>query len=301
MVFFLLSFFFWGLQSLQEVREVKIRIPIQFAELNSTLSITNDLPTYLTATLSDKGTNLYSYYRHRKDLTLHMNALDYYNKQDVSEIPLSDLESLIRNKVLNSTQVLRINPERIKLYFARKQAVEVPIRLISKLNFAPQHQLTESPRIHPKTVQVFAPASLIGKLKFVETEVLHLSDLKDTTEVSVALKPIPGVRFANNTIGVRLFVEEFTERSFSIPVNASGFPANSSLLAFPSKVTVKFFIGLSAYNKVAPSDFEAVVRYSELIRSSNNQCEVHLSKVPTNVQNVHIQPKTVECLVEKSH
>lgn len=300
LVFFLLSFFFWGLQSLQEVREVSLRIPIKYTELSTTLSVTNDLPTYLTVTLSDKGTNLYSYYRHRKDLTLHVNVLDYYNKQDVSEIPLAEMESMIRKKVLNSTQVLRINPERIKLYFARKQAVEVPIRLISTLSFTPQHQLSDTPRINPKSVKVFAPASLIGKIKFVETEVLKLADLKDTTEVSVALKPIPGLRFATNTINVSLFVEEYTERSFTIPVIASGFPEGSALLAFPSKVTVTFFIGLSAYNSIKASDFEAVVRYSELMSSSSNQCVVHLTQVPARVQNLRIQPAKVECLIEKN-
>lgn len=300
LVFFFLSLLFWWLQSLQEVREVDLRVPIEYSELTTTVSITNDLPKYLTVTLSDKGTNLYYYYRHRKDLTLHLNLMNYYSKQDIGKISISELESQLRRKVMSTTQVLRIAPESIELYFAMKKAKELPIKLNSKLSFAMQHQLADAPDIFPSTVKVFAPESIINTLQYIETETLRLNDLKDSTQVTLALKAIPGVRFETKEVKVTISVEEYTERTFTIPIVAQGFPEGSSLLAFPSKVNVTFFVGLTSYSKLRPNNFEAVVNYKDFMNSSSNQCAVRLIKQPSAIQNVRIQPNTVECLVEKN-
>jgi hypothetical protein len=300
LIFLVVSFFFWALQSLQEIREVDVRVPLVFNELSSKVSVTNELPTYLTVTLSDKGTNLYYYYRHRKELFVRLNVLDYYNKQDIGEIPVAVLESMLRKKLMPSTQLLRINPEGIKVYFAQKQSTEIPVRLISDLTFAAQHLLTDTPDIHPATIRVFAPASVLRNIKYIETETLILEGLKDTTLVAVPLKPIPGVRFAAKSVDIRLCVEEFTERSFLLPVTGAGFPAGSSLLAFPSSVKVTFFLGVSVYSMIKPSDFELAIDYKDLMSSKNNLCKIRLVKQPTAVQNIRIQPASVECLLEKN-
>lgn len=300
MIFLVISCFFWLLQSLQEVREVDLRVPVLYSELPPRIAITNELPSYVFVTVRDKGTNLYYYYRHRKALTIRLNVLDYYHKEDIGKIPSSTIESLLREKLMSSTQLIRISPDFIPVFFAPKKAKSIPVRLVSNLDFAAQHLLSDTPYIHPTTVEVFAPASILHGIKQVDTEVLNIEELKDTTLVTVGLKPIKGARFSVNTVEVRLCVEEFTERTFAVPVEGVHFPAGHTLLSFPPTVNVRFFIGLSWYNKVKATDFQAVVDYKDLFSSKDNVCKVRLVKRPEVVQNVRIQPASVECLSEKN-
>lgn len=300
MIFLAISCFFWLLQSLQEVREVDMRVPVRYSELPPRIAITNELPSYVFVTIRDKGTNLYYYYRHRKSLTIQLNVLDYYHKEDIGKIPSSTIESLLREKLMSTTQLVRISPDFIPVFFAPKKAKSLPVRLVSNLNFAAQHLLSDTPYIHPTTVEVYAPASVLRSINKVETEMLNVEELSDTTLVTVALKPIKGARFSVNSVEVRLCVEEFTERTFSIPVEGVNFPAGHTLLSFPATVNVRFFIGLSVYNKIKASDFQAVVDYKDLFTSKNNVCKVRLVKRPEAVQNVRIQPTSVECLSEKN-
>ena len=300
LIFLVISCFFWLLQSLQEVREVDLRVPVLYSELPPRIAITNELPSYVFVTVRDKGTNLYYYYRHRKTLTIRLNVLDYYHKEDIGKIPSSAIESLLREKLMSSTQLIRISPDFIPVFFAPKKAKSIPVRLVSNLDFAAQHLLSDTPYIHPTTVEVFAPSSILRNIKQVDTEVLNIEELKDTTLVTVGLKPIKGARFSVNTVEVRLCVEEFTERTFAVPVEGVNFPAGHTLLSFPPTVNVRFFIGLSWYNKVKASDFQAVVDYKDLFSSKDNVCKVRLVKRPEVVQNVRIQPVSVECLSEKN-
>jgi len=300
LIFFVISGFFWLLQSLQEVREVEMRVPVIYSELPPRISITNELPSYVFVRVRDKGTNLYYYYRHHKGLTIRLNVLDYYHKEDIGKIPASAIESLLREKLMTTTQLIRITPDFIPVFFAPKKAKSIPVRLVSNLTFAAQHLLADTPFIHPTTVEVFAPSSILRSIKQVETEVLTIEELKDTVLVTVALKPIKGARFSVNTVEVRLCVEEFTERTFTIPVEGVNFPPGRSLLSFPPTVNVRFFIGLSVYKKIKASDFQVVVDYKDLFASKNNVSKVHLIKRPEVVQNVRIQPESVECLSEKN-
>jgi len=300
LIFLAISCFFWLLQSLQEVREVEMRVPVIYSELPPRISITNELPSYIFVTVRDKGTNLYYYYRHRKGLTIRLNVLDYYHKEDIGKIPASALESLLREKLMSSTQLIRISPDFIPVFFAPKKAKSIPIHLVSNFNFAAQHLLSDTPFIHPTTVEVFAPASILHAIKQIDTEELSLEDLKDTTLVNIGLKPIKGARYSINSVEVKLCVEEFTERTFSIPVVGVNFPAGRSLLSFPPSVNVRFFLGLSVYNKIKASDFQVVVDYKDLFASKDNVCKVRLVKRPEVVQNIRIQPESVECLSEKN-
>jgi hypothetical protein len=298
-VFLAIACFFWLLQSLQEERECAIQVPLTFTQSNPSVSVTNVLPSAVTVTVRDKGVNLYAYVRHRKSLTIPINIMDYYRKDAVGGISAGALESMIRKKLLPSTQLLRVNPEHLSFYFARKKALEVPVELVSDITLAAQRMYSDTPFVYPSHIRVFAPAGILKRLHRVQTEVLRLENVGDTTEAVVRLKPIQGVRFSTRTVRVRLCVEEFTERSLSVPVVGVDFPKGARVLTFPSTVTVTFFVGLSAYRSVDASDFKVGVRYGEMLHSSKNQCDVRLLEQPSAVQNVRIQPGQVECLLEK--
>jgi hypothetical protein len=299
LIFLFISCFFWVLQSLQEVREVDILVPVTYSNTPLNVSITNPLPKTLTVTLRDKGTLLYYYYRHRKELALHVNVMNWYRKDDIGKVPSSIFEAWLRNKLQPSTQLLRVAPDTISIYFAEKSSKDVPVHLNSAITLGPQRLFSDTPRVQPSMVRLFAPASVLKHIRYVETEALILKKLNDSTLASIKLKPMEGVRFSASNVKVRLCVEEFTEQHFDIPVNGLHFPEGEVLLSFPPKVRVTFFVGLSAYKTTRPDQFELGVEYVRLLKSEKNVQSVLVVKTPANIQNLRIQPKNVECLIEK--
>ncbi|MDD4920920.1 MAG: hypothetical protein PHS30_00420, partial [Bacteroidales bacterium] len=291
--------FFWVLQSLQEVSEVEMDIPISYSEVPVHISVTNKLPKTVKVTLRDKGTNLYYYYRHRRELTIKIDLLDWYRKDAISHIPMSSFDSYLRNRLMSSTQLLRMKPDTISVYFVEKATKIVPIHLNSRVSLSAQHILSDTPVIYPSVIQVYAPKSVLKHLNAVETKLLEIEDLSDSTVFAVKLEPINGVRFTNKTVKVRFNVEEFTEQSLMIPVTGLNFPKGEDLLSFPPSVKVTFFVGLSAYSNITQNDFQLSVDHKKLISSDLKSQKVVLIKSPVNIRNLRIQPEIVDCLIEK--
>ena len=299
LIFIFISCFFWVLQSLQEISEIEMKIPVSYSEMPAHISITNELPKAIKITLRDKGSNLYYYYRHRKELTLHVDLLEWYRKDGVAKIPLSSFDSSLRNRLMSTTQLLNEQPNAIVVYFVEKASKTVPVHLNSRLTLSLQHMLSDAPILYPSKINMYAPFSVLEKLSKVETELLEMENIGDSTIVSLKLVPIEGVHFSTNTVQVRLNIEEFTEKSLMIPVTGLNFPSGEDLLSFPSNVKVTFFVGLSAYYKVSEKDFTIAVDRANLMHSEKISQKVMLTKSPLHIRNLRIQPETVDCLIEK--
>lgn len=300
LIFLLISCFFWVLQSLQEISEFDMDIPVSYSEIPANISITNELPKTVKVTLRDKGTNLYYYYRHRDELTVRLKLMDWYRKDGIAKISSSTIDTYLRNHLMPTTQLLRLKPDVILVYFVEKASKTVPIHLNSRLTLSAQHILSDIPVLYPSKINVYAPVDILANLKQVETECLNLENVSDSTIVILKLLPIEGVRFSSNTVQVKLNIEEFTEKTLVIPVTGSNFLKGENLLSFPPTVKVTFFVGLSSYNKISEKDFEISVDRLNLIHSEKRSQKVMVTKFPKTIRNLRIQPETVDCLIEKN-
>lgn len=299
LIFLLISCFFWVLQSLQDVGEVEIEIPVSYSKVPDNIYITNELPKTLKLTLRDKGTNLYYTYRHRKEMTIHVNLMNWYRKDRIANIPSNSFDTFLRNRLTSTTQLLRISPDTIAIYFVEKASKTVPVHLNSRLSLSSQHFFSKVPALYPSSINISAPADILSKIFQVETELLELENLNDSMDVKIGLQPMEGVRFSTKSIQVKFNVEEFTEQSLSIPVTGLNFPSGQYLLSFPPTVKVTFFVGLSSYKNIKDTDFEISVDHTNLMKSEKRSQKVKLSKYPATIRNIRIQPESVDCLIEK--
>ncbi|MDP4276811.1 MAG: CdaR family protein [Bacteroidota bacterium] len=299
LIFLLVSFFFWMLQSLQEITEFQINIPVEYEEMPDSIIVTNSLPKELAITLRDRGTSLYYYFKHRRSLTVHIDPMDWYRREGLSYVQMGSIESSIRGKLRPTTQLLSVSPDSMVLNYVRKASKTVPVLLHKHITCSPQYFMTSEPDVHPSTIVVYGPQKVLDSLAYIETNLLNVSGLNQTTTYAVSLKKIPYVQFSSRKVFVRIRAEEYTERTFSIPVIGLNFPANEMLLSFPPEVKVSFFVGLSSYESVTVNDFQVAVYFDDLVHSTNKFQKLSLVKSPDFVQNVRIQPESVNCLIEK--
>jgi hypothetical protein len=58
-------------------------------------------------------------------------------------------------------------------------------------------------------------------------------------------------------------------------------------------------VGLDKFNRIHPSDFNAVISYEEYLNNSSDKLGVTLESWPDFVGNVRIAPERVDFLIEK--
>jgi hypothetical protein len=94
-------------------------------------------------------------------------------------------------------------------------------------------------------------------------------------------------------------VDEFTERTITLPVWIHNQPDSSKIRLFPKEVEVSFKIGLSGYTSIKPEDFSLYVSWED-IDEKVSQLKVKVSKAPPVVDNLKIKPEYVEFLIERN-
>lgn len=297
--FLLMSFFFWMLQAFQDTSDYTLKVPLHYETLPAHITITNELPKQVEVRLQDRVSTLYSYYRHRKEMQLDLNLMDWYRGEGVSKVPTGVLESRLRARLNPTTRILSLHPDTLPVYFVEKASKEVSIRLNHSLVPASQYMFTIQPRVQPSTVQIFAPPTVLNHVEYVETELLEKSEIMDSIQLNVALKPIKGVQFAFSTVRVLMKSEAFTEQTLSIPVQGLGFPEGDSLLSFPKNVDVTFFVCLSDFKNMHPDSFQLVVDYKQIAQSKSKLQQPKLIRHPERIRNIRMRPSQVDCLIEK--
>lgn len=298
-LFFIVAFGWWFLRNGQIIHNTELSIPIHYKELPSNITITNQLPSSLQVILKDKGRDLYKYRIHRSRLMLEIDLSAWKTPKGISFIPTDFYKDILSKKLNAGTQILRINPDSIPVYFVEKEKKILPVHLRSNIRLAPQRIMTKEPLLSQQTISVLAPTAILDSLSYIETELLELTDLNDSMIVKVALKPIHGVQFEQDHIDVILPVERYTEAYLEIPVSGIHFPEDMQLMSFPGKVNVSFLVSESDYSHIKPEDFQVGIDYNDIIHSTNDLFTLQLLQAPKNVRRVLLQPEKVECLIKR--
>ena len=126
----------------------------------------------------------------------------------------------------------------------------------------------------------------------------NLQEPEGHLTVPITINRVEGVKFVPEQVEIFIPIEEFTERTFEVPITATGLPASLDVKFFPSRANVSFSVTLEEYRKIVPEDFEIRLKYRDFQRNEDGRVELQLSKRPEAVQNVRISPASVEFLFE---
>ena len=131
------------------------------------------------------------------------------------------------------------------------------------------------------------------------TESLYIEQIADTTRQRVELMPVKGAKFTPSYCDLTFLVDMYSEKTVEVPVQGVNFPKDKQLRTFPSKVKVKFQIGLSHFNSVTADDFVVVVDYNQLHKNESDKCPLVLMQSPTNIHQIRLNPQEIDYLIEQ--
>jgi hypothetical protein len=299
--FVVLASCFWGLQYIRQVFEIEVPMQISYTHIPAEIALSDSAPKKITLYLQDKGSAYLNYLINKRKQSLSIVV-------DLSTISLSKnsylidqaaLRSLIDEKLLASTQLKSFSPDKIVVNYSQLLQKELPVTINGTVSPALGYLFTDSIRIEPAQVIAYGNKNELDTLLKIQTQPLSYKDINKDLNVSAGLQAPEGIRLSTDQVKISAVVEEYTEKTFELPVVCSDMPSNRNVRFFPSTVELAVKVGLNQYAQLSKSDFEIAVDYKDLSGKSTTNCSLTLTWKPSGVRSYRIVPNVIEFLIEQ--
>lgn len=206
------------------------------------------------------------------------------------------------NKQLETSQkIISVKPDTLYFDFSKRTNKRVPVRLRYDFSFVKQHDIASQIRLKPSYVNISGPQEELAKIKEWYTDTLKLVNLQQSASARVAIKTnnIVNVSIYPTSIGVRVPVDEFTEKTVEVPLNVINNADFYNIKLYPKKIKITFMVALSRYEEVDEDFIEANVDINEWKLLKHEQLTVNLTRFPAYCKLVTVSPRKINFIIEK--
>ncbi len=295
LVFLVLSGLFWLSTALNGFYDYEIDMPVSVEGLPKNVILTTDSVDFVRVSVHDKGYALLQYVK-KKNVPAVIIDFPSFDKQGKCVISSTELHKIVTKKLPNSISVSSIKPDKLEFGYVTGQGKNVPVRLSGDFTPASNYYL-EHTEIEPSHVTVYAPADEIDSIHYALTERMQVRNFSDTVRTRVRLENSPRTKTVPAEVDVTLYPDVLTEEEAEVPVTTVNVPEGTVLRIFPSRVKVRYTVGVSAYRNVNVSQFVVEADY-EKTAGGAEKCPLRLSAVPKGVKRAVLETSGVDYLVE---
>lgn len=297
--FLVLSAVFWSMMTLNENYEEELDIPVNLTGVPRNAVMTGDLPDTVHIVVRDKGFTLMAY---RFGRVLRPLAVKFstYADEDKGKgvVPISEIQRQVQQQLYGSSKLVSLKPSDFDFYFTYGASKQVPVVFRGRVKAAKNYYVAHT-EFMPSQVTVYANSDKIGQVKYVEIEPYNVQQLQDTVHTTVKLRRVRGLKMVPRQVRLSIYPDVLTEESVDVPVTAVNMPQGMVLRTFPSKVTVRFTVGVSQFRSISPDMFRVVVDYNEIAANPSDKCVLQLRGVPRTVSKAKLTVQTVDYLLEQ--
>jgi len=125
-------------------------------------------------------------------------------------------------------------------------------------------------------------------------------DVSETLEsvVGLYLDENSDISISEETVSLRIIVEEFAQKRMSLPVEVTNVPQDIQLKLLPESIVISFDVSVNQFNSISENDFKIVCDYA--LRSSGENILVpKLVDQPEGLYHIEWSTKKVEYLIFK--
>lgn len=295
LLFVALATLFWWGRAMSSQREISIKLPIVYTNIPTPVVFDTLLPSYLEITLRDNGRLLRQVQHTKPNVTINMAE-----RLDSSTHTMLLSTDIIRQKIQDilpgSTNIQQIVPEEIHATYHIEATKSVPIRLCAQWTMEEQYQLIAPPLLEPAYVDIYGTPQAIQTITHINTDSISVKQVHDSIQREVALIFPSGVRSPIKTTSVVWKAEQFTDKSFTIPIEVVGLPEGEVMHLFPKTTIVTVRVGISHFTEVSAEDFRAVCEYPY---HTQNTLTVNIIPNNPHVSQVRTSTREVEYIIER--
>lgn len=275
--------------------EMQIPIKVCYSNIPTHQVNQDELPQSLQVTIKEQGFYLLLYrIKETQPICFDMNEME--TDKHYLYIGEEKTKTVVKNVLLQSTEIIKIHPERISVKKIRKDKKKVEVLFDGNINFAEQYSFSDKLRIEPESIMIYGEKTRLNNIQFVKTRKKHFSNIKDTIIQTLEIQQQKGIDFHPKQVKIEIPVDKFTEKKLEIPITVKNIPENLTLKTFPANVEVRFFVTFSKFNAVSKNDIAAFVDFNE---TTNNKLKVNIESYKPFIFNLRTNVKEVEYLIEK--
>ena len=296
-VFLLVSIVFWFVQTFKESTTARINYKIELTGIPSNIILTSDVPKKVEVAVSGRGFAIIDYLTKSDARTLQVDYSQFEKADGMLVLNNNAWKKIVTNTLGNSLSCTSISPSMLELYYSTGEHKYVPVVFNGKAKVDGQHVLCGI-ELEPQHVDIYAPDNQFDTISAINTEEVRYVNLKDTTEVRLALVPPKGVKCRPDSVTVKLCVDLYTTKTIKVPIFCENIPDDKVVRTFPLTTSVTFRVSSSLYNHITASDFSIVVDYNT-IKPGDKKCDLIVRTIPMGISEVTLSPNQVDYIIEQ--
>ncbi len=289
------AFVFWLFLSLDTEVQRSFEVPIELEDLPDSVTLITPIPTTISASVQGKGSQLFRF-SWGKMPVMRVNFQNNRNKDNVLSISKIKIDDKLRDYFGQGVQILSTKPDSLVSHFTSMPGVKIPLKIRADIHPNLQCIISGPLRANVDSISVYSIQDIPHSLKYVETEPIIKSGLKDTTRYEVRLKSIPGARLIPDRVTITVPVEPLISQRRKVDIEITNLPPGTGMITFPSSVEVSYLVPMSAFNEDLP--ISVYVDYDD-VNILMPKTKVNLSLVPDVYRNITLSPDSVEYIIEK--
>jgi len=293
MPFLFLSYIIWSLNDFAERKVDTISVIISYENSPQNKLLTSIPEKYLQVEVESSGFNILRNKLLKKELHLDLRQA-IFNSDTSSYIQTKQFLTRIQNKLPNTMKVLRISPDTLTFKYKTLIQKEVSIQLKSILNFQKGFSNTDSIYLKPNRITIFGTKNQLDKIKFIETELMVLDNVKSSIFKKVALIQKDSVKYAKDSVQLIATVDQMIAGKISLSFQLKN-KREQEISTFPKKITIVYKAPLEVYKNIKPSDFNIIC---DLKKSKNGSLIPEVITKPNQLKITAIKPKTIQYIIK---
>jgi len=207
----------------------------------------------------------------------------------------------VNRQLETSQKIISVKPDTLYFDFSKRTNKRVPVKLRYDFTFVKQYGIASRIQLKPSYVNISGPQEELAKINEWFTDTLKLADLQQSVNTQVAIKAnnIVNVSIYPTRVGVRVPVDEFTEKTVEVPLNLINNTDYYNIKLYPKKVKITFMVALSRYDEVDEDFIVANVDVNEWKMLKHEKLTVKIARFPEYCRLVKISLEKVDFIIEK--
>lgn len=246
LVFVAVATVFWFIVALNDNFSETYKVKFVVTGVPDSVTFINDPPSDIHVTVRDKGTNIIRS-GVVKDPQVEVNFRDFAH-DGIFRMTAAEINSELKSDLGGAATISAVSIDSLRLHYTDKPGKKVPVVVQSDIEAASGYIIQGQPSSLTRTVLVYSYGDEVDTVRMVRTQRLVRNDLSKTSVFDVKIIPLANVKIVPSTVKVRVPVEPLVHKEIYVPVEIENLPADASLLLFPNKVPVSFYVPMSHFN-----------------------------------------------------
>lgn len=295
LMFCAVAFFFWLFLSLDTEVMRDFDIPVEITDLPDSVTVIGQVPPAINVSVKAKDSHLLKFMWGK----MSPIKLKWAENSTDSHLFLSraKLDGRIREYFGPGISVVTTRPDSIFIPYTTDPGLKVRLDIDADIQTNLQYIISGPIKANVDSVTLYSNADIPHSLRYVATEPIIRTGLRDTARYEVKVKPIAGVRIIPDHVTVTVPVEPLISKKRIIPIEVTELPEGKRLLTFPNRIEMTYLVPISAYGDDYP--VRATVRYTDTALPGN-KIPVSVSLTPDIYRNVSFTPQMVDYIIENN-